>query len=176
MLRPIFDTERTSTRRGSPPISISIGRVMSFSTSSGDMPPAFARICTCTVVTSGKASIGMRCQDITPKATRTAVPIKTSIRWRTENSRMSLIISIGLHLALQQFRFENETAGGHDLLVRLHPFEHLHATVLLQAQLHDAFLKLISIKRNKNNLIFTFGLQCGVGNQQNIFEHGRGNF
>ena len=54
-----METDRISVRRGNPPICISIGRVTSFSTSGGDMPPAVASTCTCTLVTSGKASMGI---------------------------------------------------------------------------------------------------------------------
>ena len=90
---PILETERICSSRGNPPIWISMGRVMSFSTSGGDMPPALAMTCTCTLVTSGKASMGICLTASTPKPAMTSVPSSTSIRWRTEKLRMGLIMT-----------------------------------------------------------------------------------
>ncbi|MCG3161358.1 MAG: hypothetical protein JMDDDDMK_02526 [Acidobacteria bacterium] len=55
---PNFDTERISSMSGSPLIATSTGKVICRSISSGASEGAAVRICTCTLVTSGTASIG----------------------------------------------------------------------------------------------------------------------
>jgi hypothetical protein len=58
--RPYFDSERVPSSRGKPFITLSIGKLMRCSTSSGEMPGAAVLICTWTLVMSGTASIGSR--------------------------------------------------------------------------------------------------------------------
>ena len=68
MDNPLRFSERMSVRPGSPVMAISSGTVMNRSTSSGDRPVASVAICTCTLVTSGKASSESFCIARRPKA------------------------------------------------------------------------------------------------------------
>ncbi len=56
--RPNFETERISSMSGKPDIATSTGKVICLSISSGASDGALVRTWTCTLVTSGTASIG----------------------------------------------------------------------------------------------------------------------
>ncbi len=58
--RPNLESERSSTMSGRPAISLSMGKVTSFSTSSGASAGTAVLICTCGLVMSGTASMGSR--------------------------------------------------------------------------------------------------------------------
>src|SRR3990170_7344230 len=109
--RPILERERTSWRRESPPMVVSTGKVICFSTSVGAIPPAWVRICTWTFVTSGKASTGSLFMAHRPAPTRRRVAITTSNRCSSENLRILSIIGLFLsEFAFFEFRFQEEPA------------------------------------------------------------------
>src|SRR5437867_4174943 len=91
--RPNFVSERISSIPGRPAISISIGRVTSFSDSSAARADTLVLICTCTPVISGTASIGKFSADHKPPASTATAPSITNARWRRENSRMRGIMA-----------------------------------------------------------------------------------
>jgi len=72
--------ERISVRPGKPVMAISSGTVMNRSTSSGERPNASVAICTCTFVTSGKASTESLRAAINPNASRIAASTTTTTR------------------------------------------------------------------------------------------------
>jgi hypothetical protein len=78
--RPNFESDRTSSTSGRPAMAISTGSVIWRSTSMGESAGAFVLICTCTLVTSGTASIGSRSADQTPTPIRMAVSDRTRSR------------------------------------------------------------------------------------------------
>src|SRR3989304_2637825 len=111
--RPILERERTSWRRESPPMVVSTGKVICFSTSVGAIPPAWVRICTWTFVTSGKASTGSLFMAHRPAPTRRRVATTTSNRCSSENLRILSIMGLFLsEFAFFQFRFQEEPALG----------------------------------------------------------------
>ena len=68
--RPKRESERTCVTFGSPFMTRSIGAVTYCSTSTGPSAGAFVSTCTCTLVTSGTASIGNSRAAYTPTAPR----------------------------------------------------------------------------------------------------------
>src|SRR6266516_1428499 len=91
--RPNFVSERISRIPGRPAISISIGRVTSFSDSSAASAGTSVLICTWTPVMSGTASIGKFSADHKPPASSATAANRTIARWRRENSRMRSIMA-----------------------------------------------------------------------------------
>ena len=85
--------ERSTVWRGRPCISISIGKLMRASTSSGDMPGAFTTIITCGLEISGKASIGKVRKAHRPPAIIAAASSKIIRRW-INAKRMSAAIMV----------------------------------------------------------------------------------
>ena len=77
---PLRFKERISTRPGKPVMLSSIGIVTKRSTSSGERPGASLAICTCTFVTSGKASTDKRLVAIKPAISNTTAITKTRRR------------------------------------------------------------------------------------------------
>src|SRR5512134_1003154 len=125
--RPILERERTSWRRGSPPMVVSMGKVICFSTSVGAIPPAWVRICTWTFVTSGNASTGSLFIAHRPAPMRRKVARTTSSRCSKENLRILSIIGLFLsELAFFQFRFQEEPALGGVTLAFLEARGDLH--------------------------------------------------
>ena len=84
---PNLESDRSSTISGSPAISLSIGKVTSFSTSSGANAGTPVLICTCGLVISGTASMGRRSAAHTPMAATTSVASSTAARCRITISR-----------------------------------------------------------------------------------------
>src|ERR1043165_9346283 len=84
--RPNFESERSSIMPGSPAIWLSMGRVTSFSISSGASAGTAVLTSTCGFVMSGTESIGSRSADQMPMPTRTSVASNTTARWRSESS------------------------------------------------------------------------------------------
>lgn len=93
-LRPKRDTLRTSFSRGNPLITVSTGKVMNCSTSRGPSAGALVSTCTCTVVTSGTASMGRLRRARTPSAPTKSTKNATTRRFLMEN-RMILSITAG---------------------------------------------------------------------------------
>jgi len=91
---PKREMERNSSSPGSPAIAVSMGKVISFSISSAASASTVVLIWTWTLVISGTASIGSREADQAPSAMRAAVAVRMNVRWRSENSRMRLIMVI----------------------------------------------------------------------------------
>ena len=91
---PNFVNERISSIPGNPAISISIGRVTSFSDSSAASAGTSVLICTCTPVMSGTASIGKCVADQSPTPTKAIAANKIMPRCRRENSRILSIIAL----------------------------------------------------------------------------------
>ena len=79
---PNFDSERNSTMSGRPAISLSMGKVTSFSTSSGASAGTPVLICTCGFVMSGTASMGNRSAAHPPTPMRISVASSTAARCR----------------------------------------------------------------------------------------------
>src|SRR5512140_1002280 len=106
---PDLETERTWSSRGRPRMAVSTGKVTNRSTSGGDMPGDVDSTSTWTLVTSGKASMGMRRTDQAPKAMRMTTPTRTRALFRrelsmTRSTKPMLISDQGAlaHLGLQQ--------------------------------------------------------------------------
>ena len=93
---PFRFKERISVKPGNPVIPSSIGIVINRSTSSGERPGASAATCTCTLVTSGKASTDSRLVANKPAMSKTQAIITTNNRcWRDRRTILSIIRVIG---------------------------------------------------------------------------------
>src|SRR4051794_14213517 len=131
---PERETDRSSTRFGMPLSAISIGNVTDRSTSTGESPGASVRAETCTVETSGTASIGSsRTANAPPTRsakrrvmTRRFIRMERTTRWAS--------------MSAEDLRFERENAGHCDLLAGLDSGEDLHALGVLPAERHGARL------------------------------------
>src|SRR5207237_5846133 len=88
---PLRENERVDSRPGVPVSAVSIGKVICFSTSIGESAGAMALIWTCTLVTSGTASIGSIVSDQAPEIAAARVASTTSQRRRTEKARLCSI-------------------------------------------------------------------------------------
>src|SRR5215212_4890440 len=118
--KPLREKERVSSRPGMPASTVSIGKVTCFSTSIGVSAGAMALTWTCTLVTSGTASIGRRSADQTPTTAAARVTRTTSQRRRTEKARMWPNTSV-LDRALEQLGLEQEGVAARHRLGRLQP-------------------------------------------------------
>ena len=92
--RPKRDTLRISTLLGRPLSAFSTGTVTARSTSTGESPPHFVSTSTCTLETSGRASIGSARAAKNPStstSTRTAASaFRNRIEMRTSDSSMAI--------------------------------------------------------------------------------------
>ena len=86
-----FEVERTNCRCGNPSIDVSIGKVTSCSTSTGDIPGACADTTTWLFVRSGKASTGRLSMARMPAARSRTIPMRISQRLERKKSN-SLVI------------------------------------------------------------------------------------
>src|SRR6266699_6870821 len=86
--KPFREKERLDSSPGVPASAVSTGDVTCFSISIGVSAGAMALICTCTLVTSGTASIGSLVKDQAPDTAIARVARTTSQRWRTEKARI----------------------------------------------------------------------------------------
>jgi len=91
---PNLETERTSSRPGSPLIDSSTGVVMKRSTSSGPSAGAEVRICTWMLVTSGTASMGSDRIALRPPTTSSAESARTRKRFLRDHSRIRSITAV----------------------------------------------------------------------------------
>src|SRR5215213_1589121 len=108
--KPLRENDRVDSSPGVPASAVSIGKVICFSISIGVSAGATALIWTCTLVTSGTASIGSLVNDHAPKIAAPSVTSRTIQRRWTEKMRMRSIISV-LGQALQEFSLEYECVG-----------------------------------------------------------------
>src|SRR5665647_801727 len=115
---PALETERTCSRRGSPRMAVSTGKVTNRSTSGGDMPGDVDITSTWMLVTSGKASMGMRRTDQTPRPMRMTTPTRTRALLRRELSmtRSTKPMLISDQGALAQLGLQEEAARRDDRL------------------------------------------------------------
>src|SRR6267378_625337 len=123
--KPLREKERVDSRPGVPASAVSSGNVTCFSISIGVSDGAIPLICTCTLVTSGTASIGSLVKDQAPHTAAARVASTTSQRSRTEKARIlssnHSVLGQGLHqLSLERKRIShsNHFAGSqprHDL-------------------------------------------------------------
>jgi hypothetical protein len=90
--KPNLEVDRTSIRSGRPLMACSTGVVMNFSTSSGPRAGDDVKTWTCTLVTSGTASMGSLAIATRPPATSTSDAITTMTRFLTDQSRMRSIM------------------------------------------------------------------------------------
>src|SRR6188472_315319 len=142
--RPYFEIERTSSTFGIPDIARSTGTVTYCSTSTGDSAGAAVITWTCTLVTSGTASIGRSAADRIPTITRSAVAISTTARWRSDQATMRprRITSLSFaEAALQDRALDAEHAVDHDLFTRAQAAEDLHAARRRPTQGHGVQLE-----------------------------------
>src|SRR5467141_797909 len=96
---PYLDVERSSVSAGMPPSTRSTGAVTYCSTSSGESADTAVMTCTCTVVTSGTASMGRLRAARIPPTRRAAAPATTSRRlW---SARRTMAESTPLFLFVQ---------------------------------------------------------------------------
>jgi hypothetical protein len=87
--RPYFDVERTSVVLGMPAMARSTGTVTYCSTSAGESAGAEVMICTCTLVTSGTASMGSCKAARTPNSTRIKLAKSTTGRLASDQRTMA---------------------------------------------------------------------------------------
>src|SRR6185295_10458872 len=109
--RPYFEIERTSSTLGIPDIARSTGTVTYCSTSTGDSAGAAVITWTCTLVTSGTASMGRTRAERTPTITSNPVAIRTSARLASDQAttRLSRTTSVLLaERALQDGALQRE--------------------------------------------------------------------
>ena len=81
---PYLEEERSCARPGRPRSEFSTWQVTSFSTSNGDFPGATETISTCTLVTSGNASMGSVRSAANPTQAAIKAAESTSHLWRME--------------------------------------------------------------------------------------------
>src|SRR6266550_4091585 len=132
--KPLREKERVESRPGVPASAVSSGNVTCFSISIGVSAGAMPLICTCTLVTSGTASIGSLVKDQAPDTAAARVARTTSQRWRTEKARIRLsnrsVLGQGLHqlsLERKRIRYGNHFAG-------TQPRHDLHETIVSPPQ------------------------------------------
>src|SRR5262245_9316554 len=116
---PYLESDLTSSTLGMPAMARSTGAVTYCSTSTGDSAGAAVMIWTCTLVTSGTASIGRLKMARTPTAMKRSVATRTTARWRSDQAttRVRKITSFLLaEGALQDGALQSEHAVGDDQL------------------------------------------------------------
>src|SRR3990167_6789344 len=91
---PLLLSERISSSPGRPVIAISSGTVTKRSISSGERPGASVAICTCTLVTSGKASTDSFIAARTPKPHTISDRTTTTSRWLSAARIMDAIMGL----------------------------------------------------------------------------------
>src|SRR6266478_6280190 len=150
--KPLREKERVDSRPGVPASAVSTGNVTCFSISIGASAGAMALICTCTLVTSGTASIGSFVKDQAPDTAAARVARTTSQRWRTEKARIRSsnrsVLGQGLHqlsLERKRIRHGNHFAGSQ-------PRHDLHETVVIPPQAH--WVPFEAFRRTDENHLF----------------------
>src|SRR5688572_22117757 len=116
--RPYLDSERTSSTRGIPAMARSTGTVTYCSISTGERAGEVVITCTCTVVTSGTASMGRAMAARMPAATSSTAAAMTMARWRSDQLTVRLSSSNSFLLAegaLQDRALQGEHTLDHDL-------------------------------------------------------------
>src|SRR5205809_421416 len=113
----------------------------------------------------------MRCQASKPNTARQTAPRTTSIRWRTENSRIRLTILVRLHFALKHFRFQDEAAVGHDLLAFFQSSEDLYLALVLESEFHDALLKLVCVQRDEHDLTGLLEVEHRIRDNERVLQY-----
>src|SRR5262245_31592689 len=129
--RPYFETERISSTFGMPAIARSTATVTYCSTSVGDSAGAGVITWTCTLVTSGTASIGRSIAERTPTITSRVVARRTMARLRSDHATSALRNLTSLLLAERSFEnraLEREDAVDDDLLTDAQAAQDLDAS------------------------------------------------
>ena len=91
--RPYLESDRIWVMPGSPASSVSMGKVTSFSISSGASAGTSVLTCTWTLVMSGTASTGRRMADQRPTPIRIRVANRTRVRCLSAAVTSQLIIA-----------------------------------------------------------------------------------
>src|SRR5688572_15678014 len=128
--RPYLDSERTSSTRGIPAMARSTGTVTYCSTSTGDSAGEVVITCTCTVVTSGTASMGRAMAARMPAATSSTAAAMTMARWRSDQLTVRLSSSNSFLLAegaLEDRALQGEHPLHHDPFALAQPAQDLSA-------------------------------------------------
>src|SRR3990172_3893890 len=145
--RPNLETERASSRPGRPLMASSTGVVMNRSTSSGPRAGALVRTCTCTLVTSGTASMGRVRIAARPPPARRSDPTNTRNRFPSDHSRMRSIMTpasfLATDLVLLHLGLERERAAGDDGLPLGQALDDLEPPAALIAHLDGSRLELV---------------------------------
>src|SRR5688572_2800466 len=87
--RPYLDVERTSVVLGMPAMARSTGTVTYCSTSAGDSAGADVMTCTCTLVTSGTASMGSCDAERRPSSVSSSAASTTTGRLASDQRTMA---------------------------------------------------------------------------------------
>src|SRR6266849_9488354 len=132
--KPLREKERVDSRPGVPASAVSSGNVTCFSISIGVSAGAMPLICTCTLVTSGTASIGSLVKDQAPDTAAARVARTTSQRWRTEKARIRSSNRSVLGQGLHQLRLERKRISDGNHFAGSQPRHDLHETVVIPSQ------------------------------------------
>src|SRR5947209_8189579 len=132
--KPLREKERVDSRPGVPASAVSSGNVTCFSISIGVSAGAMPLICTCTLVTSGTASIGSLVKDQAPDTAAATVARTTSQRWRTEKARICSSKRSVLGQRLHQLSLERKRIRHGNHFAGTQPRHDLHETVVIPPQ------------------------------------------
>src|SRR5688572_14005017 len=159
--RPYLDSERTSSTRGIPAMARSTGTVTYCSISTGDSAGEVVITCTCTLVTSGTASMGRVMAARIPAATSRMLAAMTMARWRSDQLTVwlsrcnSLLLAEG---ALEDGALQGEDPVHDDALALAQPGQDLHPATRGAPQLHRVDLEVpIGLQHEHHVLVGDLG-------------------
>src|ERR1700722_4563851 len=171
---PNSEIERIETRLGIPFMTLSIGMVTNRSTSSAAWPGKRVRICTETLVTSGKASTGSSWKALAPH--RRKMTISTSITarlCRTDLVSLSIMrfeedqskTGVALRRRFDQ-RLQKKSSFRDDLLARFDALQHGDFAVFFDAHRHLLAMKKAGRFFDENERVVAFHKE-GLGGNLN---------